>query len=131
MKKTKKSFSFRDRLFSFKNAFYGIFNFFQTEHNAVIHLIVAVIAIGFGFWLSISLIEWIVVIFLIGAVFMAELFNTAIEQLGDSITKDYCESVKKAKNLSAAAVLIIALTALLIGLIIFVPRLIEKLKMIF
>jgi diacylglycerol kinase len=127
----KKPFSFKARIMSFKHAFIGIAEFFQTEHNALIHLVVAIAAIGIGIWLSVSRIEWVVIIFLIGIVFMAELFNTAIEKLGDSITKDYNQSIKKAKDFSAAAVFIAALTAVVIGLIIFIPRLIEKLEMFF
>jgi diacylglycerol kinase len=131
MKKPKKPFSVNERIWSFKNAFNGVTDFFQTEHNALIHLVVAIIAVGFGIWLSISGLEWIIIVFLIGVVFMAELFNTAIERLGDSITKDYSDMIKKAKDLSAAAVFIAAMTAVLIGLIIFIPRLIQKMDLFF
>jgi diacylglycerol kinase len=131
MKKQREHFSFKARISSFKNAFNGIVDFFQTEHNALIHLVAAMAAIGFGFWLSISSIEWILIIFMIGLVFMAELFNTAIEKLGDLITREKNETIKKAKDLSAAAVLIASLTSALIGLIIFIPHLIEKLGLNF
>jgi|WetSurMetagenome_2_1015567.scaffolds.fasta_scaffold354206_1 diacylglycerol kinase (ATP) len=126
MEKQRKPFSFKDRIMSFKHAFHGIAEFFQSEHNAIIHLFVATVAVGFGIWLSISSFEWIIVILLIGIVFIAELFNTAIEKLGDLITKDYNESIKKAKDFSAAAVFIAALVAVVIGLIIFIPRLLDK-----
>lgn len=131
MGKQGKPFSFKARIMSFKHAFNGIAEFFQTEHNALIHLIFAIAAIGLGVWLSVSTLEWIIIIFLIGIVFMAELFNTAIEKLGDSISDDYNESIKKAKDFSAAAVFIAAMTASVIGLIIFIPRLIDKLEMFF
>jgi diacylglycerol kinase len=130
MGKQRKPFSFKARALSFKHAFTGIVDFFRSEHNALIHLVVAIAAIGMGIWLSVSRIEWALIIFLIGIVFMAELFNTAIEKLGDSITKDYNESIKKLKDLSAAAVFIAALTAVLIGLIIFIPKFIEKLNLL-
>lgn len=129
MKKQRKPFSFKTRILSFKYAFNGIADFFQTEHNALIHLVVAVAAIIFGIWLSISRLEWIIIICMIGMVFMTELINTAIEKLGDLITRENSETIKKAKDLSAAAVFIAALTAALIGLIIFIPRLIEKLEL--
>jgi diacylglycerol kinase (ATP) len=131
MEKQRKPFSLLARIRSFKYAFNGISDFFQNEHNALIHLFIAIVAIGLGIWLSISRSEWIIVIFLIGLVFMAELFNTAIEKLGDSITSEYRETIRKAKDLSAAAVLIAAIVAALIGLIIFIPRLIVKLVSIF
>ena len=131
MVKQRKPFSFKARIISFKHAFIGIADFFQSEHNALIHLVVAIVAIGFGIWLSISCVEWIIVICLIGIVYMAEFFNTAIEKLGDSITGEYNEAIKGAKDLSAAAVLIVALTAVVIGLIIFIPRLIDKLELFF
>lgn len=112
---------------SFKYAFNGIADFFLSEHNALIHFVVAVVAVGCGIWLSISRMEWVVIICLIGIVFIAELFNSAIERLGDSITSDSNEMIKKAKDLSAAAVLLAALISVLIGLIIFIPRFIDKL----
>ena len=130
MENQRKPFSFKARMMSFKFAFKGIVDFFQTEHNAIIHLVIAIAVIGLGIWLSISWFEWIIIICLIGMVFMAELFNTAIEKLGDSITQEYNENIKKAKDLSAAAVLIAALTSVLTGLIIFIPKLMEKLNIL-
>ena len=97
----------------------------------MIHLVIAIATICLGICLSISSFEWVIIIFLIGIVFIAELFNTAIEKLGDLITKDYNESIKKAKDFSAAAVFIAALTAVVIGLIIFIPKLIDKLELFF
>ena len=124
-------FSFKARILSFRHAFSGIINFFQTEHNALVHLVIAILAVGLGIWLSISQVEWIIVIFLIGIVFIAELFNTAVEKLGDSISREYNETIKKAKDFSAAAVFVAALTAATIGLIIFIPPLIKKLEAYF
>ena len=129
MENQRKPFLFRARKQSFKFAFKGITEFFISEHNALIHLTFTIAVIVFGIWLSISRLEWIIVICLIGIVFMAELFNTAVEKLCDSITLEYNEKIKKAKDLSAAAVLVIAIAAALIGLIIFIPRLIEKLNL--
>lgn len=131
MEKQRLPFSFKARFLSFKHAFSGVTDFFQTEHNALVHLMIAILAVGFGIWLSISPLEWIIIICLIGIVFIAELFNTAIEKLGDSITREYNETIKKAKDFSAAAVFIAALTAVIIGLIIFIPPLINKLETCF
>jgi diacylglycerol kinase (ATP) len=131
MKKKRETFTFKARIRSFRHAIHGIIDFFQTEHNALIHLFITVAVIGFGIWLSISSFEWIVIICMIGLVFMAELFNSAIEKLGDSITGEYNELIKKAKDYAAAGVIVAAITAAMVGLIIFIPVLIEKLKLIF
>lgn len=128
MENQKIPFSLKARIRSFKHAFKGVSNFFQTEHNALIHLVATVIVIAFGIWLSISRIEWIIIICMIGMVFTAELFNTAIEKLCDSITIEYNNKIKIAKDLSAAGVLIVALVAAIIGLIVFLPKLIDKLE---
>lgn len=130
MGKQRKQFSIRARILSFKYAFNGIADFFLSEHNALIHFVAAVVVVGCGIWLSISRMEWVVIICLIGIVFIAELFNSAIERLGDSITSDSNEMIKKAKDLSAAAVLLAALISVLVGLIIFIPRFIDKLGLI-
>ena len=126
MTDAKKRFSFRSRVKSFGYALRGIFDFFSGEHNARVHLFAAVAVIGVGFWLSISVTQWMVVILLIGVVFMAELFNTAIEKLCDLVISDFNPKIKKIKDLSAAAVFVAAITAAIIGLIIFVPSFINK-----
>jgi diacylglycerol kinase (ATP) len=89
MENQRKPFTFKARIMSFKFAFKGIAEFFQTEHNAMIHLIISLAVIGMGMWLSISKLEWIIIICLIGIVFMAELFNTAIERLGGCLKRSF------------------------------------------
>jgi diacylglycerol kinase (ATP) len=126
MAKERIPFSVKARMSGFRYAFNGISDFFITEHNARIHLAVALGVIVLGLWLSVSGVEWIFLILLIGLVFMAELFNTAIEKLADMVTVEYSKKIKRIKDMSAAAVLVAAITAAIIGLIIFIPRLIEK-----
>jgi diacylglycerol kinase (ATP) len=123
-----KSFSLKKRLKSFVYAFEGISRFFKTEHNAIIHLVATLVVVFFGTWLSITKTEWLMIIIAIGFVFCAEIFNTAVEKLADEITRDYSEPVKRIKDLSAAAVLVSAFTAAIIGLIIFIPPILEKLR---
>jgi len=128
MSNHRKPFSIEDRLKSFIHAFRGIAGFFRSEHNAIIHLVATVVVIALGFWLSISTIEWVMIIIAIGMVFSAEIFNSAIEKLADEITTDINLSIKKIKDLSAAAVLVTAIAAAIIGVILFLPPIIEKMN---
>lgn len=117
-----KKFSLSDRLKSFNYAFNGLKILIQEEHNARIHFFVALIVIIGGFIYSISSMEWIIVIFAIGFVIAFELINTAIEQIANFISPEKHESIKRIKDIAAAAVLISVITAILIGFIIFLPK---------
>lgn len=117
-----KRFAFRERLKSFRYAFEGIRMFFHEEPNSRIHLAALILAIIAGIALRISPIEWIAVIFAAGFVFSAEIFNSSVEKLSDFASPGKNGSIKKVKDLAAAAVLISAITALIIGLIIFLPK---------
>lgn len=116
-------FSVRERLLSFRYAFNGIKTMFRSEHNSRIHFAVALLVILAGILFRVTALEWIALIFAIGLVFSLELVNSSIETLADFVSPGKHQLVKKAKDLSAAAVLIGSLTAVAIGLIIFVPRL--------
>ena len=115
-------FSIKDRLQSFQYAFNGLGILFLEEHNARIHLCAGIVAIGLGWLYSISATEWLIVILVIAIVFATELFNSAIESLCDHVTPDLHPQIKKIKDLSAAAVLITAVMALIVGVIIFAPK---------
>ena len=114
----------KNLLQSFKYAFNGLRILLREESNARIHLCIAFCVLIAGFVLRISKGEWIIIIFCIGLVFALELLNTAIENMADFVSKDYHVLIKKAKDLSASAVLIGAITAAIIGFIIFAPRII-------
>jgi diacylglycerol kinase len=114
----------KKRIKSFKYAFNGLRILFREESNAWIHLCIAFCVLIAGFVLQISKGEWIVIIFCIGFVFALELVNTAIENIADFVSKDYHVLIKKAKDLSAGAVLIGAIVSAVVGFIIFVPRII-------
>jgi diacylglycerol kinase (ATP) len=122
--KDRKRFSVRKRIRSFKFAFTGIAEFFVNEHNAWIHLLATIAAIALAFILQCSKTEFILIVLTIGFVWAAELFNTAIEKMADLITTEIHPQIKIIKDLSAAAVLITALAALITGLIIFIPKII-------
>jgi undecaprenol kinase/diacylglycerol kinase (ATP) len=115
-------FSIKKRLKSFSYAFSGLKTAVKEEHNARIHLVAAVAVVAFAFFFELNSYEWIAIIFAIGFVFAMELINSAIENTADFISLKKHDTIRKIKDLSAAAVLISALTALAVGLIIFLPK---------
>lgn len=118
-------FTLRKRLKSFKFAFNGIKLLITREHNAWIHCFAAVCVIASGFAFNISPTEWISVIFAIGTVLAAEAVNSSIEAIADLVSPGYNEAIKRTKDLAAGAVLILAIAAAIVGLIIFVPKVME------
>lgn len=113
---------------SFKYAFSGIKLCIKDEQNMLIHFTVAILVIVAGFLFRINYLEWIVCLLLIGMVLMMELLNTAIENTCDAVTDKDNKYIKIAKDTAAGAVLIIAIISAIIGLIIFVPKIMEVLK---
>lgn len=116
-------FSWRKRIKSFRYAFRGLGTLLESEHNARIHLVAAVGVVAAGCFFGLSAGEWIAVSLAIGAVFAAEAFNSAVEALADLVSPDYHPLIKRAKDLSAGAVLCMALAAAAVGLIVFLPKL--------
>jgi diacylglycerol kinase (ATP) len=110
-------------LHSFVFAWQGLRYLIVSEHNSRIHLAASIGAVLLGMLLRLNGSEWLWIIVAIGAVWFAEAVNTAIERLADAVTLEHDPKIKVAKDCSAAAVLIASLIALLIGLIIFGPRL--------
>ena len=117
-------FSIRKRLKSFTYAFAGLKVLFREEHNSRIHLFATVCVIVAGVLLKISLLEWVAVAFAVGLVFSGEIFNSAVEDLSDVVCPERDERIKKVKDLAAAAVLVNAITAAVIGLLVFLPKII-------
>lgn len=113
---------------SFGYAFKGIDDVVSNEPNMKIHVSVAILVVIMSFLLKISMIEWIILVLLIGLVLAAEVINTTIENLVDMYTKDYNERAKVVKDTAAGTVLILAITAVIIGLMIFVPKIILVLE---
>lgn len=110
---------------SFKYAGTGIKSSIKSERNLKIHITIMFLVIISGIIFKISLIEWLICLILFGLVISAELFNTAIEITLDLITTEINPQVKKAKDIAAGAVLITAISSTLIGLLIFIPKLIN------
>lgn len=115
-----------NRLNSFKYAFKGISTLFRETPNAIIHLISAIIAVILGFILSISATEWVAICIVIGLVFALEAVNTSLENLSDfACKKEIHPAIKKVKDLAAAGVLLAAIAAFIVGIIIFLPKLLS------
>lgn len=113
---------------SFGYAFKGIDDVIKHEPNMKIHVVVAILVVIMAFILKVSIIEWIILVLLIGAVLAAETINTTIENLVDMYTKEYDEKAKIVKDTAAGTVLILAVTSAIIGLIIFIPKIIYLLE---
>ena len=99
----------------------------RTERNLKIQIGFAVLAIVLGLAFSISLIEWLVIIVCIGAVFGLECMNTALESVVDLASPDYHELARRAKDVAAGGVLAMAICSFVIGATIFAPRIIAVL----
>lgn len=107
---------------SFWYAFYGLKHTFINEMNFRIQLICSIMVIILGFIFKISLIEWIVCLLLISFVLVIETINTGYENMVDLIIDKYHPKAKIVKDLLASAVLIVNIFAMIIGLIIFIPK---------
>lgn len=121
MNKRKKNKKFID---SFKYALQGIIQALKDEKNLIIDILIMIVVIIFGIILKINQSEWIICIIQFGFVISLEMVNTAIENTVDLITIEKHPKAKIAKDVSAGAVLIAAITSAVIGLIIFVPKII-------
>ena len=113
---------------SFKHAFNGVRLCIKDEQNMLIHFTVATLVIISGFIFKISKMEWIICLILIGNVMMMELLNTAIENTCDAVTEENNKYIKIAKDTAAGAVLVISIVSAIIGLMIFIPRIMEMIK---
>lgn len=109
-------------LASFKYAFSGIKIALIKERNMKVHFFIMMCVIICGFLLKISIYEWIICIILFGIVISAEMFNTAIENIVDIVSPQKNEKAKIVKDISAGAVLVQAIVSAVIGIIIFLPK---------
>ena len=107
---------------SFKHAGRGLWYALSTQPNMQVHLILTIIVLGLSFYLRVSYLEFLIIIFTIGMVLIAEMVNTSIEAMTDLITIKYSKHAKIAKDVSAGMVLITAIIAVIVALIIFIPK---------
>lgn len=119
------------RIESFGHAFHGWGHVLKTQHNAWIHAVIATVVFALAFWLRLPARDWAVIILTVTMVFTAEFINTAIEAVVDLASPQKHPLAKVGKDVGAAAVLIAALSAILIGLLIIGPPLWAKLAPLF
>ena len=94
----------------------------HTQHNARIHAVISVVVLLAAGLFGLSRLEWIMILVVIGLVWVAEIFNTALEELVDLVSPEQNLNAKVIKDLSAAAVLVSAILSVLVGVLIFGPR---------
>lgn len=103
----------------------GFITLLKKDVNFVIHLIAAILVVMFSFYFQITKIEWLFVIIAIFSVLFMEVMNTSVEYVVDLVTEDYHELAKHAKDTAAFAVLLSSIMSAIIGIIIFMPYIIE------
>ena len=110
---------------SFAAAINGIVESISQEFHLKIHLIAIICVVFLGFYMSISKTEWLFLILTMSAVVCLEIVNSAIERLCDKVTKENDPLIKLAKDMAAGSVLIAAISSVIIGCIIFIPKFID------
>ena len=126
----REGFSLRSRGLSFRFAFRGVVAVLKTQHNAWIHAAATVVVVAAGLFFGVSRLEWCLLVLAMVAVWSAEALNTAVEALGDAVSGDQHPLVAQAKDAAAGAVLIAAVGAAIIGLLVFVPRLLRMTQLV-
>jgi diacylglycerol kinase (ATP) len=116
------------RALAFRYAFAGWWHVIRTQRNAWIHAVTTMVVITLSFWLKLSPGDWAVIIIAIAMVWTAEFLNTALEAVVDLVSPQRHDLAKVGKDVGAAAVLIAALSAAVIGLLILGPPLWERLR---
>ncbi len=117
---------------SFKYAFWGFVHTIKTEQNMRIHLVIANLIMLFAYYFGITRFERALLLMAIGFVVFAEMVNTAIERLSDAVTKEHNINIKYAKDVSAAGVTVAAISAVLVGICLFLDgtKILNTLKLI-
>ncbi|GAB3499569.1 hypothetical protein GCM10027341_23150 [Spirosoma knui] len=115
---------------SFRYAGQGIFDLFRYENNAKAHLLVAIIVIAAGLLVQLSRVEWAIILTQVGIVWAAEAFNTAIEKLCDFVSPGIHPQIRAIKDLSAGAVLMVVVIAVIIGIVVIGGRLLVLLELL-
>lgn len=117
------AFSFAARVQSFRYALAGFPVLLSTQHNARIHAVATVMVVIAGLIVRVSPLEWALLVLAIGMVWSMEAMNTAIELLADEISLEQRPRIGKAKDVAALGVLAAAITAMLLGVFVFLPHL--------
>lgn len=123
MKKTKwQNTSF---LQAVKCALNGIKYVYETQRNIIFQNIIGILVLVCGILFKITKIEWLILVITIASVLISEFFNTAIETTVDLCTEERNEKAKNAKDVAAGAVFLTSTNAIIVGIIIFVPHILE------
>lgn len=110
------------------NALNGILYFIKNGRNIKIQLLIAILVIIAAIFLKVSLVEWVILFLTIFLVLAFEVINTSIENLADLYTTEYNEKIKIIKDTAAGAVTLIAIGAAIVGVIIFLPKILALLN---
>ncbi|AVQ99404.1 diacylglycerol kinase [Oceanobacillus iheyensis] len=108
----------------FKYAWNGIISVVRSERNFRIHLLATILVITAGLVMQLSQVEWLFIVVAIGSVLVTECVNSAIEKMLDYLNPEIHPKAKVVKDLSAGAVLLCAIMATVIGLIVFIPKIV-------
>lgn len=111
-----------DRLKAIKYAAVGFWILITTERSIIAQAIITIIMTILGFLMHLSTIEWLFQIVAIGLIFVAESLNTAIEKIADFVHPEYHKQIGHIKDISAGAAFFAAIFAIIIGLIIYIPK---------
>jgi diacylglycerol kinase len=104
---------------SFTYAFKGIYLVVWFENNTRVHLLATIVALLLAVLLKLSPVEWALILMQIGLVWTAEIFNTALEKLVDLVSPGFNPKAGAVKDIAAGAVLVISITALCVGILVF------------
>ncbi len=113
---------------AFGYAFSGWWHVIRTQRNAWIHALISVFVLLAGIWLKLPLKDWAFIVIAFALVWIAEFINTALEAVVDLASDENHPLARVGKDVGAAAVLIAALTAIVIGLLVLGPPLLEKVQ---
>ena len=118
--------SFKRHTISFKYAIQGILHTIKTQPNLRIHFTIAFLVILAGFYFRLNTLEWLIILFTIMWVIVSEMINTSLEAIVDLITHTKHQEAKIAKDVAAGMVLIGAMGSVVVGLVVFLPKIISQ-----
>ena len=120
----------RARIKSFGPALEGWWYVLRTQQNAWVHAAFSLLAFLLSWWLQLERRDWVLILLMVGLVWMAEFINTALEAVVDLASPENHPLAKVGKDIGAAAVLIAAFSAVIVGLLILGPPLVQKLSLV-
>lgn len=127
VREEKKKMGFKRFFRSFGYSCAGLKYAFKFEQNMLVHALATIVVIVAGVLLKLTMIEWLLVLLVIGLVIATELINTSIEAVVDLACPEIHPLAKIAKDTASASVFVFAITALIVGILVFVPNILELL----